>query len=250
MKFIIINNNDKIIKIKNTFNDMLSSFNGIIYDNITLLKEFNGDIEKFKISLKLWKIHLVSKDAEVNYYKVNEFFELIDSKNKKICKLEISDTIHNLFIKNTEELPCILPIHDYTSITTDDNTNNSRYKLLIELDKLEKEKYKIAKTIEHKKNMEKQKLDNLIKQNLENEEQYRKNFLINRNLYFVLKKEINNNIRLEDEIPLLFKKEWTIFSQMEKENKLEIDSDNIVNIENELYIYRELDESRNIDLDF
>lgn len=250
MKYILINNNNKVIKLKSTFNDIVSCLNSIIYDNITLLKEFDGDIEKFKLTLKHWKIHIVSKETEINYYVINEFYELIDSKENKICKLEISDTIHNLFIKTTEELLCVLPINEYNISTTEEGTSNSRYKLLSELNRLEKQKYKITKTIENKKNIEKQRVDNIIKQNLENEEQYRKNFLINRNIYFVIKKEIADKLRQEDEIPILFKKEWNIFTQMENENNLVNDCDNLTNIENELYTYRELDASRDIDLDF
>jgi hypothetical protein len=348
MKYILINNNNKIINLSNNIDDLEYYLNMEINNNINLLNEYNGNINKYKNNLKKWIIKLIKKNREYNNYNINNNYEVIDNNNKIIIKLkiDIDNNIDNLFIKDNDDLCYILPIkkideinniHNkhtesllnecinsdlYKNIESETyfkqdnnqskidinsslliNKNNidflkceylnntlnnnqlpssfflsiqsdftlpklsslntnftfprlkyldsitqpeyNRNNLLEQLNKLEYEKNKLLNNIKKKQQKEYNQLDNIMKQNKNKEDEYKKKFLINRNLYFVFKKEINEKTREINDIPVLFKNEWNIFLEMENKNILDLNIIDITDkdteiIEKELFFYRDI----------
>jgi len=238
----IIKYNDNIIGIYNNINDTINYLNDYINKSVILLNNYNGDVNRFKLDIKKHIIEYYRNNLLQYCYKINSKYEVIGNNEK--FNLIIKDNTNDIFYK--EEVNCILPI-SFENIDLN-QINKIRTESLINDDTFDEEISKRKKLVEELNKMEndKKKIEINIKLTKEKEEEYRRKFLVNRKLYFVFKKEMEDKKRELDDIPELFINEWNIFTKMENENTLDkslIDIDDTFTeiIQKELYIYRKLE---------
>jgi hypothetical protein len=270
--YILINENIKILGVYNDDVSLIKYIVETI-DNLKMynidIKKIYENITKWKISCftnyeigyyKIVNNELIRSNNNIpiidikldiieqinhNYdYEINKIF--IAETDIINCNIKLTnDDIKNLNIKTnianelhgTETLikNCLLTENDSIIVSTQkSNADILKEKLL----KLEKERNnKIEKknqellTKERKKKME---IERTLKINKDNEDKYIRKYLVDRKLYFVFKNEIIQNIKNEDQIPLMYKKQWNIFKEMENSSILDTSIINIDEYSSEL----------------
>jgi hypothetical protein len=223
---------------------ILKNFQIIQYDNNVVINLYNID-NRFKL-------------IDINSNIINSStISIVDF----ISKLEnISNNINSDDINiNSNDLNLFIPINftetDVFNISENQKTNNSNYgknmlpndinreltelqakiNLLGEMKENEKKSLekikKTTKTKEEQVFMEQIK-NETIKQKFEQKKEYyektKNKFKIDKNIYFKIKEEIINGERDPNNLPQLFIEEYNIFSKLEKNNLLDLESsDNI-----------------------
>jgi hypothetical protein len=278
--YILLNNNSNVINISNDITIITKYFDVYVNNMINVLNDYCGDTKKFINNINKWKIVYYNNNIDCGYYYINNNFEL-NTSNSSLKQIKFKlllnnknnsnlNEINKIFIKDNDNIDCKLPnisLDDVSLIKNqnteslinncfDDNVSNQKIESLKEnlnnLMKKKEEELKKLQLIEDKKNYElelkKRKLDAEKKRNEEKEMEYKKKYLIDRKLYFVFKDEIANKKREVNNIPILFNKQWLIFSEMEKNNEIDLTITNLeetvdtINIiQKELFVYNNLE---------
>lgn len=236
IKILIYCNVNKI----NYFND----YNILQYKNTLLINKYIFDINSLLfIDLKKEKYYTSNLILKDTYNNIKN--KIYDMNNNNETELNVHLQVDPIFINDL--------INKKKNIINDEN-NNTEYKWIIhneqnniknseekssdfntKIKKLDDLKNKleneyndmiILKTNfelkEKKYQDEKQNID-IFKLKLKNHhdkmEELKRKFYTDKNLYFVIKNEINNNLRDKNNIPLLFKT-YNIFNELENKNIL------------------------------
>ena len=206
--------------------------------------------DKNKINyLKQIKIYSYDNYIPINILTIDNKFNLIDNTNKIIeinssiltnTRLEIIDQLKNKFNEESDINIC-LPINEedcVSEISCDDiNTNIYIKPKNINIDELNENIRILKENIENEKNIleannkkYENKLDSYLeckhklglleikeKNKKEKEEENRKVFKVDKNVYNIFVEEINNNSRDDDDIPEIFYQKYLIFNKLKEE---------------------------------
>ena len=204
-----------------------------IYNNIKLL--INNNISFIDI-IKKYKIDVYRDIIYENRYIIDiNNFKFKDNNNYHLFTNNINIiNIYNDIIKHNND--CNHYINN--------NDNKLELNMFLNIDNNEiKQKYdEIRQKYEDEKlNIEKMKLK--LKREHEKSEELKRKFIVNKDLYFQFKKELENNNLFE--IPELFKKEFIIFTNLENNNILNNNNEiieyiNQINNDKEDTIYNDL----------
>lgn len=257
--YILINENVKTLGIYYDEVSLINNLNKYVVETVETLKSYNVDMKKFYNNIAKWKISYFT-NYEMGYYKfINNVLTSsnnnIPSIQYKINTLDFTNNnfdyeINKIFIADTDNVNCNIKLDNFdiknlnnsdgtetlikNCLLTENNNvlnpkqcvNKSNADILKEkLFKLEEEKrQRIQREQQELINKEKKKkmeIERALKINKDNEENYIRKYLVDRKLYFVFKNEILKKIRNENDIPLMYKKQWTIFKEMETKNILD-----------------------------
>jgi len=248
MIFIIMNNNN-ILNISKTTDS--------IYHNIFNYIKIIIYCNKNKINyLKQIKIYCYDDCIPVNIMTIDNNLNLIDNIGHIIpinsivlsnIKLEIinqlndkSTSISKTKLNEESDINICLPIDEVDECVSDISCDDINTNIYIKPKNIEElnDKIKILKeNIENEKNILEEnnkkyenKLDSYLeckhklglleikeKNKKEKEEENRKVFRVDKNIYNIFIEEINNNVRDEDDIPEIFYQKYLIFNKLKEE---------------------------------
>ena len=200
------------------------------YHNLESIASCNIDIMVSSFQIIEYDVNLVS-----NTYTLSGDFYLYDSKRKIYTsdKISISDFIAKLnSLKLEEEYTCddlkiFLPIDDTEVRVTNNRESELKLKLKMldearqtETLKLEAIKQEMKPLIEQEA-IKQPIINTEVRRQMEDkklhEEKYRK-FLVDRNVFEIMEREMNNGKREQDKVPELFQRTYVAFKKMRENN--------------------------------
>ena len=273
--YILINENIKTLGVYNDEMSLINNLNKYIIETVEILKSYNVDIKKFYENVGKWRISCFT-NYEIGYYKfvnnnlthsnnnipiINYKLNIVDFTNNdfdyEINKIFIAESdgincnikLNNFDIKNLNNLQgtetliknCLLTENNIVIIPKEKSNTYILKEKLLKLNeekklKIEKKNQEIA-IKERKKKME---IERTLKINKDNEEKYTRKYLVDRKLYFIFKNEVSLGVKTEEQIPLMYKKQWNIFKELESKNLLDASIIAIDEYSNELNNNNEL----------
>ena len=231
-------NNNNILNICKTTDNIYHN----IFNYIKILIYCNKNKMNYLKELKIYSyddstpINLLTIDNNLNLIDYLGFIIPINSIILSKTRIELINQLNNKFNEESDINIC-LPIDECITDFSCDDINTNIYIKPKNIEELN-EKIKLLKeNIENEKNILEEnnkkyenKLDSYLeckhklglleikdKNNKEKEEENRKVFNVDKNVYNIFIEEINNNTRDEDDIPEIFYQKYLIFNKLKEE---------------------------------
>jgi hypothetical protein len=236
--------------------------NKVIY-NLKLNNDVSQSKSNVVISKEINKIFIPSNEEDVISKDILRTENECNTENKGMIRLPIS--VNDMKLIKNQSTESLINSCLNNEIEISEEKLNKVKQLQESIKRLEEQrKQALEKAVEEeaKKKQKMKKIELKRKQIEERETKYRRKFLVDKKLYFVFKNEIEKGIRKEDNIPILFLKQWYIFKELESQSILSAyetddNEDTLLNrenksyslIENELNVYKSYDKQC-VDKDF
>jgi hypothetical protein len=252
----LLRDSNEIFGVYSTLDIAYNNLLQFIYNFYRYYKTMGSITCNIRSILKNFQIIQYDNNVVINLYNIDSSFKLIDINlniinSSSISVVDFISKLENISNNiNSDDLNLFIPINftetDVFNISENKNILpneinreltelQAKINLLGEMKENEKKSLekikKTTKTKEEQVFMEQIK-NETIKQKIEQKKEYyektKNKFKIDKNIYFKIKEEINNGERETNNLPQLFIEEFNIFSKLEKDNLLDLDSsDNI-----------------------